>query len=559
MDDDQLLAQTVTASLVAQHYAVDWAKDGVEGWDYAQAATYDLIVLDIDLPQWNGVHLCQQLRQQGYNGPILLLTAKGTSTDKVLGLDAGADDYVVKPCTTEELGARIRALLRRRGTSGNPHLMWGDLCLDPNTCQVTYQDQLLSLSPKEYALLELFLRNPQRTLSSNAILEHLWGFDDSPGEETVRAHIKRLRRKLKDVGADEMIGTVYGMGYRLNPLSEQPSVVNQARVAVMATWQELKGLAFERFSVIDQAMSALKTGHLSQGLRQQAQQAAHKLAGSLGMFGFAEGSQIALQIEMELQTLIEPRRVTHLQQLVAALYQTLQTAPQPYSSEPTPPSQQPAADPPEPIAIEVDAQGKLIRTSPTKQTEIQLLSQTTKTSAISADFSQLPTLNSLVDLSSCQYPQELDQYLSLSQRYRQPLCIAIVVLANLSELSSHHQHSVSHEILQRIAKILRQMFRREDVIAPWNGEGFMIGVYGMKKQQLKKRLTQLLQVVYEDIVLVDEETSLQIAFNVGIAEAPDDGLDLNTLYRSAQHACKEAEAEGEDWIKFAKPYSLKAD
>ncbi|MBE9110929.1 response regulator transcription factor, partial [Nodosilinea sp. LEGE 07298] len=217
VDDDELLTQQLADFLVSQHYAVDVVLDGEAGWDYAQAADYDLIVLDINLPKLDGIRLCQKLRQARYGNPILLLTAQGDSSDKVVGLDAGADDYLVKPCTLNELSARIRALLRRPSTLKNPVLRSGDLCIDPSTCEVTYQGKLLSLSPKEYSLLELFLRRPQQVFSSTSILEHLWSFDDTPAEETVRTHIKRLRHKLKAVGAGTVIDTVYGMGYRLQP------------------------------------------------------------------------------------------------------------------------------------------------------------------------------------------------------------------------------------------------------------------------------------------------------------------------------------------------------
>jgi DNA-binding response OmpR family regulator len=145
-----------------------------------------------------------------------MLTAKDTSADKVLGLDVGADDYVIKPFDLQELLARVRALLRRGNSALPPVLEWGSLRLDPNSCEVTYAEKLLSLTPKEYGLLELFLRSPGRVLSREIILEHLWSFEDIPGDDTVKTHIKRLRQKLKIVGVPStLIETVYGLGYRL--------------------------------------------------------------------------------------------------------------------------------------------------------------------------------------------------------------------------------------------------------------------------------------------------------------------------------------------------------
>jgi DNA-binding response OmpR family regulator len=145
-----------------------------------------------------------------------MLTAKDSSSSQVSGLDAGADDYVVKPYKLEELLARIRALLRRGNPSLPPVLEWEGLCLDPNTCQVSYNDKPIKLTPKEYRLLELFLRNGNRVLSRSVILENLWSFEEPPEEDAIKALIKRLRQKLKRAGtSNDFIETVYGLGYRL--------------------------------------------------------------------------------------------------------------------------------------------------------------------------------------------------------------------------------------------------------------------------------------------------------------------------------------------------------
>jgi DNA-binding response OmpR family regulator len=187
VEDDEAQAHIIKTALVEHGYVVDVVADGAEGWSYIEAFTYDLILLDVSLPTLDGISLCRRLRTEGYNVPVLLLTAKGSSIDKVSGLDAGADDYVVKPCSIPELFARVRALLRRPTSSGSPVLTWNDLRLDPSCHEVHYQGQLVSLSPKEYSLLELFLRNPKRVLTRSAILEHLWSFEALPGEDTIRA------------------------------------------------------------------------------------------------------------------------------------------------------------------------------------------------------------------------------------------------------------------------------------------------------------------------------------------------------------------------------------
>ncbi|MGF1601123.1 MAG: response regulator transcription factor [Thermosynechococcaceae cyanobacterium] len=216
VEDDERIAEALAEDLTEQNYAVEVAHDGEAGWGLLQAFTYDLVLLDVMLPKMDGIELCRRLRSDGQSMPVLMLTARDEVTDKVLGLDAGADDYVLKPCALEELSARIRALLRRGSTTTPPILEWSDLLLDPNACEVTYCGRALNLTPKEYSLLELFLRNQRRVFSRAQILEHLWAFEVLPEEDTVKAHIKGLRHKLKSVDApSDLIETVYGFGYRL--------------------------------------------------------------------------------------------------------------------------------------------------------------------------------------------------------------------------------------------------------------------------------------------------------------------------------------------------------
>ncbi|KOR37928.1 MULTISPECIES: response regulator [Planktothricoides] len=222
VEDDEAIANVLVSTLNNQNYLVDVATDGQEGWQLVESCVYDLIVLDVGLPKIDGISLCRKMRSQGYQMPILLLTSRDSTHDKVMGLDAGADDYLVKPCEPQELSARIRALLRRGDSALPPVISWGSLQLNPNTFEVTYEDELVNLTPTEYRLLELFLRNSSRVYSRSAILDHLWSFEDPPGEETIRAHIKGLRQKLKVSGAPgDLIETVYGLGYRLKPLPKK--------------------------------------------------------------------------------------------------------------------------------------------------------------------------------------------------------------------------------------------------------------------------------------------------------------------------------------------------
>lgn len=216
VEDDENITVPVVEDLSDRHYVVEVAHDGEVAWELLDVFDYDVILLDIMLPKIDGISLCRRLRSVGCQTPILMITARDTVTDRVTGLDAGADDYLVKPFELQELSARIRALLRRGESSLPPVLMWGDLSLDPNTCEIFYKEQLLTFSPKEYRLLEFFLRHPHRVFSRTQILDHLWPLEQLPEEATVKAHISSLRQKLKAVGAcPDVIETVYGLGYRL--------------------------------------------------------------------------------------------------------------------------------------------------------------------------------------------------------------------------------------------------------------------------------------------------------------------------------------------------------
>ncbi|MEL7240892.1 MAG: response regulator transcription factor [Cyanobacteria bacterium J06573_2] len=219
VEDNQYIAEALNLVLAHQNYVVEIASDGEEAWGFIKLFDYDLIILDISLPFVDGITLCRQMRSDGLQTPIMLLTGLDCPHEKAVGLDAGADDYMVKPFDEEELTARIRALLRRGKIKSLPILKWGSLQLEPISYRVTYNKQILALTPKEYALIELLLRNTHNVFSCNMILDHLWSYGDAPTEEAVRTHIKGLRMKLKAAGASpNIIETVYGIGYRLNPM-----------------------------------------------------------------------------------------------------------------------------------------------------------------------------------------------------------------------------------------------------------------------------------------------------------------------------------------------------
>jgi len=219
VEDDNRIAKPLAEDLRHQHHVVDLAKDGVEGWESAQMIAYDLILLDLMLPKLDGISLCKRLRAAKSQALILMLTARDTTNDKIIGLDAGADDYLVKPFELDELAARIRALSRRTLEIKPPTLIHGQLSLDPGTCTVSYADAPVSLTPKEYMILGCFLRNPNQVLTRSSILDRLWEFDKASGEETIKTHITNLRRKLRVAGSPEdLIETVYGLGYRLHAI-----------------------------------------------------------------------------------------------------------------------------------------------------------------------------------------------------------------------------------------------------------------------------------------------------------------------------------------------------
>ncbi len=217
VEDDSRLAETLEEALTDQLYVVDWALEAESALEYIKVSDYDLLLLDVMLPELDGISFCQLLRSQGYQMPILMVTARDTVSDKISGLDAGADDYIIKPVDLGELLARIRALLRRGRASLTPVLEWGKLRLDPSAYEVSYANTPIHLTPKEYCILELLLRHSHRLLSRRAIIQHIWPTEETVEEDTVKVHLRSLRLKLKAAGAPEnLIETVHGMGYRLS-------------------------------------------------------------------------------------------------------------------------------------------------------------------------------------------------------------------------------------------------------------------------------------------------------------------------------------------------------
>jgi diguanylate cyclase (GGDEF)-like protein len=771
VEDDELIAQTLRILLSDQNYAVELAHDGQAGLELVEMFDYDLLLLDVMLPKLDGISLCRQLRSQGYQMPILLLTGQDSQHDKAIGLDAGADDYVVKPFDTEELVARIRALLRRANAITQPLLEWGVLRLDPSSCEVIYQDKLLPVTPKEYALLELFLRNNRRVFSCDAILEHLWTYDDMPGEEAVRTHIKGLRQKLKTAGAPAtFIETVYGIGYRLNPanarstpkiveeklsssiqpnsLADPQTIQQQTLTLIAGVWHRFQAKVSAQVGVLEQAAIASLNQSLSSELRQQATQDAHTLAGSLSMFGFPLGGALAQKIEQILRSPhpIEPAQAQNLQAWVIELRQDIErpigeTAEAAASPEvdhrpllliidgDRPLAEALASEgehqgfrsltasnltiakdllqlhqpdialldleisanhseslallsefqrrvPPVPVLVfanqssllervEVARHGGRIflqkpfsltqafeavnqvlkRTEPA-QAKILVVDDDPKiTSALQAllepwglkittlqdprkfwetledcspdllildvempylggielcqvvrndirwgglpilfltahtefsivnqvfavgadDFISKPIVgpelvarivtrlerlklirriaetDPLTGVANRQKStQDLEDLLALASLHHQPLAFTVLDLDNFKQVNAQQGHAAGDVVLQQVGYLLQQSFQSEDVIGRWGGEEFVVGMYGMTADDARQRVTTLLKLLQQHLFQGADGHCFQVTLNAGIAEYPQDGDDLRSLYRAADAALQQA-------------------
>jgi heavy metal response regulator len=215
VEDEKKVASFIRKGLEEEGYAVDVAADGEEGLALGLTRVHDLIILDIRLPKMDGLRVLQALRHDRVTAPVLLLTVRATIEDKVLGLDAGADDYLTKPFAFQELVARVRALLRRR-TEGEPTVLrLGDLMLDPARRTVMRGDEKIDLTPREFALLDYFMRNPGRVLTRTMIAEHVWDYSFDTSTNVIDVYVNYLRKKI-DAGRDpKLLHTIRGVGYVL--------------------------------------------------------------------------------------------------------------------------------------------------------------------------------------------------------------------------------------------------------------------------------------------------------------------------------------------------------
>lgn len=764
IEDDELTAKALTTVLEQQNYAVEIAIDGQAAWDLVQAFEYDLIMLDVMLPKLDGISLCRKLRSHNFKMPILLLTGRDSSHDKAIGLDAGADDYVVKPFDCEEIIARVRALLRRGNSTMTPVLEWGNLRFDPSSLEIRYETRTVELTPKEYALLELFLRNPQRVFSCSTILDRVWSFDKIPGEEAVRTQIKGLRQKLKAAGAAaDFIETVYGIGYRLKPLqatasgnekNESAKQTQQTLTALGGVWNRFQDRINEQVSVLEQAATAVLANTLTHELRTLAQQEAHTLAGSLGTFGFSKGSELARSIEHHLLPgkSLGIKEAKQVRKLVKALRQEIEQKPQELVSAPTNKDERPklliidndsqliqelvtqaeisgiqaevATNLSEARQKIADAHPNVVLLDPAVDNTIEeglaLLGQLQQTPSVPVlvftshdslsdrievarlgsraflhkplpatqvlgavtnvlqptntateavvmvvddDPQILATLRTLLepwglkvitlsdprrfwetleastpdllildiemphlsgiglcqvvrnDTRTCSLPilfltahtnptivhqvfavgaddfvskpvvgpelvtrilnrlerikllrslaetdpvttvynrhratQDLEKFMHLSERHNQPLCLAILDLDNFKQINDTFGHATGDAVLRQLGQLLRQSFRSEDVVSRWGGEEFVVGMYGMSRSDGVHRLNQLLENFHKQEFIAPNGSKFRVTFSAGVAQYPEDGTDLQLLYRCADTALYQAKATGRDRV-----------
>ena len=215
VEDEVKLAHAIKRALELQKYAVDAVNNGQEGLDLAVGEEFSLIILDVMLPEVDGIEICRRVREAGIHTPIMMLTARGQISDKVTGLDVGADDYMVKPFSFEELFARVRALVRRPTQTNDPILNVKDLTLDPRTFVVKRGEQHIDLSAKEFSLLEYLLRNKNTVLNKDQIISHVWNYDSDVLPSTIEVHVKHLRDKIDSDSGTSFIHTIRGRGYTI--------------------------------------------------------------------------------------------------------------------------------------------------------------------------------------------------------------------------------------------------------------------------------------------------------------------------------------------------------
>ncbi|MTJ07231.1 response regulator [Anabaena sp. UHCC 0204] len=782
VEDDRNIAQLLQITLAKQRYQIDLAQDGQAGWNLAEVYTYDLILLDVILPKMDGISFCKKLRTNESSNlnpnrdtPVILMTALDAVTNKVMGLDAGADDYIAKPFDLDELLARIRALFRRNQIQKTPLLTWGDLSLNPNSCEITYREKPIYLAAKEYEILELFLRHPEQIFNPSRLLDRLWTADEFPSEGAVRAHIKGLRQKLKKAGVADILETIYKQGYRLKQpelfskdYQEEITPVVSVASELKAVWEKYRQSYSDRIFIIEQAITSLQNGTLTPTQQQEAEKEAHTLIGSLGCFGLDTASQISRQIQQLLKQEqgLETTEIAQLGKLITQLQQeiseygcenraeSLSSIPvipsasllivdddlplanqmvteaknwgfqaeiainlkqaqeflthhfdvilldinfsdstengldflalvrqqypeipviiltaedsfaqrveaarlgsQCFLQKPIPPSQvlatitqviqqnnQPIArllivdddpgllnflrtllepcgyhlillDQPHkfwetleqtvPDLLILDVEFSVVSLSHQNSEKVSIWSGFDLCQVVRSDarWNRLPILflSSHTDIETIQRSftvgaddfltkpivptelltrvrtrleqrqlwkvaeidaltglslrrkvlQDLTRLLQLAQRQQQSFSLAILDLDKFKFVNDQYGHEMGDRVLNYFGKLLNQSFRQEDVVGRWGGEEFVVGMYGTSREDGIRRLAQVLQQFSQYLFTALDGTKFKVTFSAGIAQIPDDGKDLQTLYQKADAALYQAKKLGRNCI-----------
>lgn len=214
-EDEPDLAEALTVFFEKNQFSVDAVNDGISAYEYAVNAEYDAIILDIMMPKMNGIEVLQKIRAEGVRAPVMMLTAKSQKDDRIVGFDAGADDYLPKPFAPDELICRVRAMMRRGGEYKPTVLSYADLQLNCANGELSANGRTVRLSGREFQVMELFMRDPQVVFSADRIMERVWGWDSDAEINVVWVHISNLRKKLKSIGSAVTVNAIRGLGYQL--------------------------------------------------------------------------------------------------------------------------------------------------------------------------------------------------------------------------------------------------------------------------------------------------------------------------------------------------------
>jgi diguanylate cyclase (GGDEF)-like protein len=556
VEDDDSTTQLLVTALTNQYYTVDVANDGQIAWQMMELYIYDLILLDVILPNLDGISICRQLRSQGNQIPILILTGKNGAINRVTGLDAGADDYVTKPFDLNELLARIRALLRRGNLALPPILTWGELQLDPSKCQVTWNHENVHLTPKEYGLLELFLRNNHRVFSSNALIEHLWSFEEIPSEDTVRSHLKGLRTKLRKAGVTpEPIETVYGIGYRLKPAPEDSQQVQPSRqqkpgrsnllqlsrgneevpdVSLedpVALIQPTLGKVSGKVLVVDEDTQILTAIAILLESRNLLVATLNNSTSFYDVLAVEMPNLLVMDIKISVINGIDICQSLRNDPLWCHLPILLLTA---------------DIDPQTIHRVFAAGADDLV-CKPIVGPELvsRVLNRLERTRLL-RNLTEVDTLTGVTNR-----PQSTRQMLELIESSRQnqkSFSFVVVTIDRLKQINNHHGHAASDRVLFQLAQLLRQASHDRDIIGRWGGKEFVLAIPEIDQESVVVKLSQILENFRQIKFIGANHKSFYATFRAAVVEYPRHGTDLRSLYQITDTLLQRAKARGRNRI-----------